>query len=352
MEKGDAMASDEAEPVRLPDGAGEESGAPADPWDAKRAYAEFRDAVVPVITVDRDGDEHIATAFHVGDGVFVTAKHVVADMQSCSIEVRGSDGDRRIAIEAFGHSKETADVAGFRVRDMAYLPAVPLGSHLDDWINDPAFVLNEVLILGYPPIPLSKHNVLIAARGQVNAVIDLYSADHVHFVVSGMARGGLSGGVVLSEWGFALGVITASLVHNGEPEQLGFLTVLSVEPILQCLGEHRLLPRADAEMWDGLFTDEWHNFTSREGQGASSWVCLDRDGWRARVSYIAANPETHAQLDAIIERQGDFARAAPVGVETRWEFSGHYDDSTQPMSDLREALTEALLQSGLVRVAH
>jgi hypothetical protein len=29
------------------------------------------------ITVEKDGDENIGSAFHVGDGVFVTARHVV-----------------------------------------------------------------------------------------------------------------------------------------------------------------------------------------------------------------------------------------------------------------------------------
>jgi hypothetical protein len=46
-----------------------------------------------------------------------------------------------------------------------------------------------------------------------------------------MARGGFSGGGVLSECDFVLGIVTMSLVRNNAPEELGYLTVLSVEPI-------------------------------------------------------------------------------------------------------------------------
>lgn len=53
-----------------------------------------------------------------------------------------------------------------------------------------------------------------------------------------MARGGFSGGPVISEYGHALGVVTESLVMNGLPSELGFMNVLSVEPIYECIGQH------------------------------------------------------------------------------------------------------------------
>lgn len=235
---------------------------------AKELYAEYNAAVLPVVVKDENGDPGIGSAFHVGSGSFVTARHVVEGMVDCCVEVDSFRHDRPlqealqdkeysrfelIALQPFFHSDNDIDVAVFSIPTLSDLPRIPLGGHLDDWINDDQFVLNEVLVLGYPPIPLAKSNILVAARSQINAVVDLSVVKHVHFVVSTMARGGFSGGVVLSEWGVAMGMVTSSLLRSHVPEELGYMTVLSVEPILECLGEHGLLSPEDAKLWDGLF---------------------------------------------------------------------------------------------------
>jgi S1-C subfamily serine protease len=235
---------------------------------AKDLYADFSAAVVPLVVKDLNGDPGIGSAFHVGNGSFVTARHVVDGMIECSVEIdshrhhgllkpkthfQSHDRFELVTLQPLFHPDSDTDVAVFSVPSLSDLPAIPLGGHLDDWIDDDQFVLNEVLVLGFPPIPLAKCNILVAARSQINAVVDLTVAKHVHFIVSTMARGGFSGGVVLSEWGVAMGMVTSSLLKSGMPEELGYLTVLSVEPILECLGAHSLLPGDDAEHWDGLF---------------------------------------------------------------------------------------------------
>ncbi len=65
---------------------------------------------------------------------------------------------------------------------------------------------------------------------------------HVHFVLSAMPRGGFSGGLVLAEQEYVLGVVTDSLLVNDQARELGFFTALSVEAILQCLPGTALLP--------------------------------------------------------------------------------------------------------------
>lgn len=235
---------------------------------AKELYADYSAAVLPLVVKDVNGDPSIGSAFHVGSGSFVTARHVVEGMTDFCVEVdsfrhtrplqdtdhlRKHDRSELIALEPYFHPDSNVDVAVFSVPSLSNLPQIPLGGHLDDWINDDQFILNEVLVLGFPPIPLADSNILVAARGQINAVVDLTDMQHVHFIVSTMARGGFSGGVVLSEWGVAMGVVTSSLLKSDKPEELGNMTVLSVEPVLECLGEHGLLSPADAKLWDGLF---------------------------------------------------------------------------------------------------
>lgn len=144
------------------------------------------------------------------------------------------------------------DIAALIIEGIEY-PVIPLGSHLGDWINDDAFSLAQVLIMGYPPVPFSKEPILISSRAEVNAVIDKYTGDHPHFIVSTIARGGFSGGPCLIEWNFALGVVTESLVEsNGAPES-GYMAVISIEPVCVCLSHHRIFPKEQAEGWDGFW---------------------------------------------------------------------------------------------------
>jgi hypothetical protein len=41
-----------------------------------------------------------------------------------------------------------------------------------------------------------------------------------------------------AEFGYALGLVTESLIHNEAPAELGFMTVLGVEPIYECIGRY------------------------------------------------------------------------------------------------------------------
>lgn len=220
-------------------------------------------------------------------------------------------------------------------------------------MTDHDFVLNEILILGFPPIPLTKRNVLVATRAQINAVVDLVSIDHVHFIASAMARGGFSGGVALSEWDFALGVVTSSLLKNHAQEELGYLTVLTVEPILECLAEHQLLPKAVALEWDGLFTAKTEYFGVAEKNWAHSWIETDRDGHRARIMF--ATPDVYAleQMVKLLTEKSDFelTTVSAKVTQSTWEYRGDYKHSVGPIDEARAGLTEILLASGYGPVA-
>lgn len=150
------------------------------------------------------------------------------------------------------HPEDSVDIAALVVKGLE-CPAIPLGSHLDDWINDEAFSLSQVIIMGYPPIPFSKEPTLISSRAEVNAVIDKYTGGHPHFIVSSMARGGFSGGPCIIEWDFVLGVVTESLVENDANPESGYMAVISIEPVYVCLSHHGLLPKEQAEGWDRLW---------------------------------------------------------------------------------------------------
>jgi len=230
----------------------------------RHVFTMYRNSVAYLVTSDGNGDEGIGSAFHVGDGVFITARHVVENRTLLKV---GFDDDSimyllmdsssyqlpeiRITAGPFFHSDSEVDVACFQL-SITPTSFIPLGGHLDDFLGQYELVLNRTLAMGYPPIPLSDRPVLFASTGEINALVDLYAGTrHPHFIISSMARGGYSGGPVIvaynednADGGTALlGVVTQSLVKNGGETETGYFAVLTVEPIYNCLEQNNLLPK-------------------------------------------------------------------------------------------------------------
>ncbi|MGD9620606.1 MAG: trypsin-like peptidase domain-containing protein [Mycolicibacterium sp.] len=239
------------------------------------AYVEVQDAT---------GGIRVGSAFHVGEGVFVTARQVVEngnvlevgsteasyvpvdelDESSTFVVVNGvkqpvhevRNNVMTLQCGPYFHPDDAVDVAVFRVKKIDPLtPVIPLGGHLDDWLGESDFVLTEAVILGYPPIPKAKRASLIGTHAEVNAMIDRCDTPHVHFVLSAMARGDFSGGPVLSvgEYGYALGMVTSLTAPGSHPAELGYMAAIGVEPLYACLAEHMLLPDCQADGWDDLW---------------------------------------------------------------------------------------------------
>ncbi|WP_432954177.1 S1 family peptidase [Micromonospora haikouensis] len=229
-------------------------------------YQSFAPCVLAVETEDTSGDVGIGTAFHVGDGVLLTARHVVenrqvlsliphrfAEVSRESLRISYPEDDRiDLAVIESDFSLERYMSEQFRIvvgdADAIKFDHIRIGGHLDDWIDD-SLVMMDVLLMGYPPIPTSPDPVLVAARGEVNAIIDPYiGSPHPLFVVSPIVRGGFSGGPVLTGGGWLLGITTSSLVVDHAPAELGFGAALTVEPILDLLSKKSLFPASNGEL--------------------------------------------------------------------------------------------------------
>lgn len=236
-------------------------------------YSMFR------ITVRTElGDMSNGSAFHIGDGWLATAAHIVND--SKIEEVVSEYCSQNIEIEnVICHRDERVDLAIMKTNvdldhylnkttihgtpeGFVQTDHIEIGGHLDDWIGD-ELVLSKVLLMGYPPIPFSNRPVLLASEGEVNAVVDKYNVPHPHFVISNMGRGGYSGGPVISEYGFLLGILTESLVVNSQPEELGYSSAISVEPLLELLQENEVYPGKNKETIEVLLegADHWEKYT-------------------------------------------------------------------------------------------
>jgi hypothetical protein len=238
------------------------SGGFSDSLVLRSRFDAYREAVYYLETEDAKGEKQIGSSFHVGDGIFITAKHVVEGRQITDIGWNGRSAKAKGAhIEnVFLHPSDAVDVAAIEISGAtsAYSLkppiAIPLGDHLEDWPDSDsyaldAFALTPVVALGYPPIPFSDRPVLAAVTGEVSAVVGRYDKSHPHFVLSSLPRGGFSGGPVIERSGHVLGAITESLVRETvkglEP---AFLATISVQPIFECLVHHGILPRTQTRL--------------------------------------------------------------------------------------------------------
>lgn len=236
-------------------------------------YLWYCNAVVFVEVESPDGSLGIGTAFHVGEGVFITARHVVNGKKIVSVGTTtngyhpDSSGDRilggirhkeyfcqqgRVVSGPYFHPDDDVDVAAVVIEGIE-APAIALNTDIYGYFADDEFILWDVIVMGYPPISFSDGPRLVTVKGNVSSIIDKYTGGAPHFIVSSMARGGFSGGPCLAEDGTTLGVITESLTVNDNPAELGFLSVLTVKPIYVCLIHNKLIPEHQAESFDEIF---------------------------------------------------------------------------------------------------
>jgi hypothetical protein len=236
---------------------------------ARTQFSTYRGCIAYIESKDDKGDLSIGTCFHVGEGVFVTARHVFEGrkefrvdfdddyvgfslIQDTSRQTKERPGDISIVQGPFFHSDPKIDVACFRVD---FIPEnwIKLGGHLEYMLSQYELLLHRTLVIGHPRVPFTNRAVLVASLGEINALVTLYDGSRCpHFLVSTLARGGFSGAPVLVAYdelneksGTALlGLVTKALVHEGKEAESGYMAVLSVDPIYECLKANRMHPSA------------------------------------------------------------------------------------------------------------
>jgi S1-C subfamily serine protease len=228
-------------------------------------YSRYSPCVIGLETEGPDGSRSMGTAFHIGDGYLVTARHVLEGRNVVSLVATAPASISLESLDAIYDPDDRVDLALLRSdfslshymnetrvmlggTEVEKVDHIQIGGHLDDWIDD-GLVLMDVVIFGFPAVPTAREPVLVAAKGEVNAVIDPYiGATHPLFVVSPIARGGFSGGPVLTADGWLLGVVTSSLNTNYEQAEQGFAAALTVEPLLHMLFDLQIFPGSNRQL--------------------------------------------------------------------------------------------------------
>lgn len=176
-------------------------------------YDYFKNSVVPIVGVNAKGDQDIGTAYYIGDNRFVTAAHCITGLEKFNLLIK----DKPIILEevwfADGVDPDIYDLAIIKVSDEVNLPPFML---------DESFVLDSVLVMGYPPIPgfdavLVSEKAAISTElqqlmtktstGQVVAVQTSYMSKMEYFIINARVKGGNSGGPVINKSGKIVGTI-------------------------------------------------------------------------------------------------------------------------------------------------
>lgn len=201
----------------------------------------FFESIVPIVGINKKGDIDIGTAYYIGDNMFVTAAHCVLDLSRFALQYQ--DGNQIKVSSVMFSDNNSIDLAIIKADEEIRLTPFMLG--------DPN-ILDEVLVMGYPPIP-GMDAVLIsetgsvstfippaqkASAGQVVAETKSYLSPMDYFMINCRVKGGNSGGPVINEHGLVIGTVV-SLVYDsqggsdgGRYDIMGFGTCLSSKYIL------------------------------------------------------------------------------------------------------------------------
>jgi hypothetical protein len=214
----------------------------------QKLYHENRRSIAYITVETVDGSESIGTTFHIGQGYFVTAKHVVQGNKIIEVGITQplspvkdyhalplSDSERprvlKIISEPIFAKSNIDDVAVFQVEQYESIPAIQLDSIHDIHQSEDRALLSNVLCIGYPPIPLTIHPFQVAVDATVSALINIRGSNYLSYVVSATARGGFSGGPIINSEGKAIGLVTESLVRDNNAVETGFMACLSIAAV-------------------------------------------------------------------------------------------------------------------------
>lgn len=183
----------------------------------------FEKSVLSLDVTLQDGTPSIGSGFLIDSNRFVTAAHCIKD--SKTIQIPGWNPATHRLNSIYIPTDERIDLA-------------VLTFEADPFPDAPKFkmqsfnVLDEVLSMGYPPIP-GFQDLLVSETGRVAAYLKSTVGQVVtraesfldrqdKILISARVKGGNSGGPVVSKTGEVIGVVTAVPGDSGVTDTLGY----------------------------------------------------------------------------------------------------------------------------------
>ena len=182
-----------------------------------------------VAKIHQPGVKGIGTGFLITDTLIATAKHVVDKMTN--IEIRFEDG-------MIFKPSDIIIPKKMKELDIALLEIDNAGKNLKPFSIQPTHeLLDEIVIFGYPPIPITNDAYLVVNKGEISSMPTLRNDIQV-MIVSTTLRGGHSGGPIVNDKGHVVGIVSENLFEQlskkekSIAEGLGFSAALGSQWLL------------------------------------------------------------------------------------------------------------------------
>ena len=186
--------------------------------------ADLGAAVRPVVVTTQDENEDIGTSFLLGNqNTLFTARHVVEGMRCVKIPDRNGNPIR--ARPVIVPDDPNLDVA-------IVVADEPLGG-LPYFQCSESSPLDEVLCLGFPPIPGFQETLISdvatinaeikSSMGRVVASGTSYLDRQRYFLINARVKGGNSGGPIVNRQGYVVGILVQTPMNPADLTQLDSL---------------------------------------------------------------------------------------------------------------------------------
>ena len=182
-------------------------------WLSPALGAEFlfrmsAPGVVQITGRNKQGDIRSGTGFIIHPYHILTCRHVVCDMEVDHKQT--FQGVECVVDDQSLYTHGRDDVAVIRV-DKQVKP-------LEGAVFQTPVIGQSVYTLGYPRIPMARNPVLTMQGGAITSESMVKLSGEELFLYSAISRPGNSGGPILSEEGYVVGICSESLTMHGDQE--------------------------------------------------------------------------------------------------------------------------------------